>query len=254
MFIAIDIGNTNLVVGVFSDGKITKKWRLATRRDTTRDEYSILLRTMLRDEGIEPKTISTGAVCSVVPILTPKIDSILRSSFGFEPLVVKPGIKTGLVILYEPPQDVGADRIVNSVAGYKLFGGPLIIVDFGTATTFDIVSSKGEYIGGVITPGPAVSAEALSLRTAKLPRIDLEKPKSVIGHNTIDAMRAGLYYGHPGSCDRIIEKIFDELGEKPNVIATGGLADAVASESVYISKILPDLTLEGLRFIYDMNK
>lgn len=254
MFIAIDIGNTNLVVGIFSDGKLIKKWRLATRRDTTRDEYSILLRSMLKDEGIEPDTIKTGAVCSVVPILTPKIDSILQSRFGFEPLIVKPGIKTGLVILYEPPQDVGADRIVNSVAGYKLHGGPLIIVDFGTATTFDVVSAKGEYIGGVITPGPAVSAEALSLRTAKLPRIDLEKPRTVIGRNTIDAMRAGLYYGHPGSCDRIIEKIFAELGEKPTVIATGGLADSVASESEYISKILPDLTLEGLHIIFEMNK
>lgn len=253
MFLAIDIGNTNLVIGVFTEGKIKKKWRLATRRDTTRDEYSILLRSMLRDEGIEPDLITTGAVCSVVPILTPKIESILRNGFGFDPLVIKPGIKTGLVILYEPPQDVGADRIVNSVAGYKMFGGPLIIADFGTATTFDIITAKGEYLGGVITPGPAVSAEALSLRAAKLPRIDLEKPKGVIGRNTIDAMRAGLYYGHPGSCDRIIEKVYEELGEKPAVIATGGLAEAVASESRYISKVLPDLTLEGLRIIYEMN-
>jgi type III pantothenate kinase len=254
MFIAIDIGNTNLVIGVFADGRIMKKWRLATRRDSTRDEYSILLRAMFRDAGIDPKTVTSGAICSVVPILSPKIEGILSSDFNFEPLVVKPGIKTGLVILYEPPQEVGADRIVNSIAGFKLFGGPLIIVDFGTATTFDVVTAKGEYIGGIISPGPAVSADALSIRASKLPKIDLQKPKTIIGRNTIDAMRSGLYYGHPGACDRIIDKIFEEMGEKPLVIATGGLAETVASESIHISKVLPDLTLEGLHILFEMNQ
>lgn len=254
MLLAVDIGNTNIVIGVFADAKLIKKWRLATRKESTRDEYSFFLRAMLRDAGIDPSSVSSGAVCSVVPILTPKFEAILKSDFRFEPLVVKPGIKTGLIILYEPPQEVGADRIVNSIAGYKLFGGPLIIVDFGTATTFDVVTDKGEYIGGVISPGPAVSAEALSLRASKLPKIDLQKPKSAIGRNTIDSMRSGLFYGHPGACDRIIEKIYNELGEKPRVIATGGLAEAVATESIYISKVLPDLTLEGLRLLFEMNQ
>lgn len=253
MLLVTDIGNTNVVIGIYSEKKLIKKWRLSTHRYNTKDEYSIFLRSLLKDADIYPGDITSAALCSVVPSLTPRFTKVLDEAFGIRSLVVRPGIKTGLVVLYEPPQDVGADRIVNSVAGYWKFGGPLIIVDFGTATTFDVISEKGEYIGGLITPGPGVSGEALAMRAARLPNVDIRQPREVIGKNTVDAIRAGLFYGHAGSCDRIIERISEKFDKPPRVIATGGLADIIEKESNYISEIIPDLTLDGLRLIHEMN-
>ncbi|MBN2134333.1 MAG: type III pantothenate kinase [Acidobacteria bacterium] len=253
MLLVTDIGNTNVVLGIYDDDKLLKTWRLSTHRHNTRDEYSIFIRSLLKDSEITPDQISDACICSVVPSLTPSFIAIFEHDFAVTPVVVRPGIKTGLVILYEPPQDVGADRIVNSLAGYKKFGGPLVIVDFGTATTFDVVSAKGEYLGGLITPGPGVSAEALAIRAARLPSVDIRKPRDVIGRNTIDAIRSGLYHGHIGACDHIIEKIISKFDEKPKIIATGGLADIIKEDSKYITEIYPHLTLEGLRIIYEMN-
>lgn len=253
MLLVTDIGNTNVALGIYDDQTLIKKWRLSTQPYNTKDEYSIFLRSLLKDSDISPDHISAACICSVVPTLTPRFIRIHEEDFGIKPVVVRPGIKTGLVILYEPPQDVGADRIVNSIAGFKKFGGPLVIVDFGTATTFDVVSEKGEYLGGLITPGPGVSGEALALRAARLPSVDIRKPRDIIGKNTIDAIRSGLYYGHIGSCDRIIEKIISKFETRPKIIATGGLAEIIQEESEFISEIYPDLTLEGLKIIHEMN-
>jgi len=253
MLFVADIGNTNIVLGIFQQEKLVKKWRLSTHRNNTRDEYSIFLNSLLRENDITADDITAASLCSVVPMITPRFEEIIQKDFGVEPVVVRPGIKTGLQILYEPPHEVGADRVVNSVAGFRKYGGPLIIVDFGTATTFDVITAGGEYIGGVITPGPRISAEALSVKAAQLPRVDMLKPREVIGKNTTDAMRSGLYYAHPGACDRIIEKISESFDDRPTVIATGGLADSVKEESIYIEKIEHDLTLIGLKMIYEIN-
>ncbi len=254
MLLVGDVGNTNVVIGVFDGDKLVKDWRLSTHRYNTKDEYSIFLRSLLKDSGIDAGALESAALCSVVPSLTPRFIEIFENDFGIKPIVVRPGIKTGLVILYEPPQDVGADRIVNSIAGFKKYGGPLVIVDFGTATTFDVVSAKGEYLGGVITPGPGVSAEALAIRAARLPSVDIRRPHDVIGRNTIDAIRSGLYYGHVGSCDMILEKITAKFPIEPRIIATGGLAETISKESNYIDEYLPNLTLDGLKIIYELNK
>jgi type III pantothenate kinase len=253
MLLTIDIGNTNVVIGIFERDRIIKKWRLSTHTGNTRDEYSIFLRSLLRDADIKMENIQDAAMCSVVPALTPRFEDIIRKDYNVSPVVVRPGIKTGLKILYEPPQEVGADRIVNSVGGFNKYGGPLIIVDFGTATTFDVVSRNAEYMGGVISPGPGISSEALARMTARLPKVDLRPPKDVIGRSTIESIRSGLYYGHVGSCDRIIERISENLDEKPSIIATGGLAETIAPESRYIQNLEPDLTLEGLKIIYNLN-
>src|SRR5512143_4000179 len=196
MLLTIDVGNTNTVLGVFDGKSLLVHWRLTTRREQTADEYGILVRNLFASSSLEQSAVDSVALASVVPPLTPVIVSLARNAFGHDPLVVGPGVKTGMPILYEPPGGVGADRIVNGVAAFAAYGGPVVIVDFGTATTFDVVTRKGEYMGGVICPGVGISAEALFQRAARLPRVDLRNPGRVIGRSTVGSMQAGLYFGY----------------------------------------------------------
>ena len=253
MLLALDVGNTNTVVGVFEGKELRVHWRLATRRDGTGDEYGILIRNLLDLGGLELDQISAIIIASVVPPLQSSLEEMALRYFRIVPLVVGPGIKTGMPILYDTPREVGADRIVNAVAAFEAYGGPAIVVDFGTATTFDAVSAKGEYVGGVIAPGIGIAAEALFERTAKLPRIDIAKPKSVVGKNTVGSMQAGLFFGYLGLVEGIVARMREEMGGEPVVIATGGLAHLVLAESRSVTHVDPLLTLNGLRIIYERN-
>src|SRR5512143_3420132 len=230
MLLTIDVGNTNTVLGVFDGKSLLVHWRLTTRREQTADEYGILVRNLFSSSGIEQSAVDSVALASVVPPLTPVIVTLARSAIGHDPLVIGPGVKTGMPILYEPPGDVGADRIVNGVAAFAAYGGPVIAVDCGTATTFDVVTRKGEYIGGVICPGIGISADALFQRAARLPRVDVRDPGRVVGRTTVGSMQAGLYYGYAAMCEGILGRIRAELGEKPRVVGTGGLAETLATE------------------------
>jgi type III pantothenate kinase len=254
MILVMDVGNTNIVFGVFEGKKLLSHWRLATDRDKTSDEYGIFFTGCLRNEGIDPLKIEAVMVASVVPPVMYSLEHAIRKYFNKEPILVEPGIKTGINIRTENPREVGSDRIVNAVAGYEIYGGPLIIVDFGTATTFCAVSLKGDYLGGVICPGIKISAEALFQKTAKLPRIELAKPAAVIGRNTVNSMQSGIFYGYVGQVDYIVRRIKKEMKEDNiKVIATGGLARFIAGESETIDEINSMLTLEGLRILYDKN-
>jgi type III pantothenate kinase len=254
LLLTIDAGNTNTVLGVHEGAELRAHWRLTTRREQTADEYGILVRNLFSGSGIEPSHISGVALASVVPPLTPVLVALSREYLGSEPLVVEPGVRTGMPILYEPPGDVGADRIVNGVAAFAAYGGPAIVVDFGTATTFDVVTRKGEYLGGVICPGIGISSDALFQRAARLPRVDVRHPGRVIGRTTVASMQAGLFFGYADMVEGLLARIKAELGEPARVVATGGLAETLASEIPSIEKVDPVLTLTGLRLIWERNR
>lgn len=253
MLLALDIGNSNTTIGLFEGARLRAGWRLTTHRSQTEDEFLLALRGLLHGEGAAPGEVSGAIVASVVPPLDATVRQALRRQFGLEALFVGPGLKTGMPILYDSPADVGADRIVNAVAGFAAHGGPLIIVDFGTATTFDVVSAKGEYRGGVICPGLAISAEALFARTARLQRVEIREPERLIGNTTVGSIQSGLYYGYLGLVDGLIERLRGELGAETKVIATGGLAPLVARGSRYITACDEQLTLTGLRLLWERN-
>jgi type III pantothenate kinase len=254
MLIAFDIGNTTVAVGVFDGQTLVRDWRLRSDRDKTSDEYGVILLTLLRMAGLEPPAVKAAIISSVVPPLTPVFQTLCRQLFGGRPFVVGPGLKTGMPVLYDAPAEVGADRITAAVAAHDKYGGPCIVVDFGTATTFDAVSAKGEYLGGAIAPGVMISAEALYLKTAKLPRIEIRKPSGVIGKTTVASMQSGLYFGYVGLTQAIISEIKKELGENAKVVATGGFGDQIAAEVPAIDAYEPNLVLDGLRIIYERQK
>ena len=254
MLLVFDVGNTNIVMGVYKGETLLHSWRMTTDRGQTADEYEVKVRSFLSYGKIDMKAVKDVIISSVVPPLMPALERMVRHCFGREALVVGPGIKTGLPILYDNPKEIGADRIVNAVAGYEKYGGPLIIVDFGTATTFCAIDAEGRYLGGAITAGIGISAEALFQRAAKLPRIELVKPKQVIGRNTVSAMQAGIVYGYVGLVDGIVRRMAAELGGSPKVVATSGMAELIAGESVALQFVDNELTLEGLRLIYNRNK
>ncbi|MDR1193190.1 MAG: type III pantothenate kinase [Peptococcaceae bacterium] len=254
MLLVFDVGNTNIVMGVYQGERLLRSWRLSTDRNQTADEYGVKILAFLAQACLNPQDFDAAIISSVVPPLMPALERMMRQCFHLDPLVVGPGIKTGLPILYDNPREVGADRIVNAVAGYERYGGPLIIVDFGTATTFCVIDGQGRYLGGVISPGIGISAEALFQRAAKLPRIELVKPKHVLGRNTVASMQSGIIYGYIGLVDGIARRLIDETGGQPRVIATGGMAELVADESATIELVDDSLTLEGLRLIYNRNR
>lgn len=253
MLLTIDVGNSNTVLGVFDGAELKAHWRLTTRREQTPDEYGILVRGLFADNGLDPRGIEAVALASVVPPLTPVLVELARHYLGKEPLVIGPGVRTGMPILYEPPGDVGADRIVNGVAALALYGGPAIVVDFGTATTLDVITRKGEYMGGVICPGVGISADALFQRAARLPRVDVRHPGRVVGRTTVGSMQSGLYFGYAAMCEGLIGRIRTELGESVRVVATGGFAETLAPEIPSIETVNPVLTLVGLRLIFERN-
>jgi len=254
MLLAFDVGNTTIAIGLFRGRQLVKSWKIETDTDKTSDEYGVLLLNLMQACALGAGEISGAIISSVVPPLTPVIEEVCGTCFGTAPMVVGPGLKTGMPILYETPLEVGADRITASVAAFEKHGGPLIVLDFGTATTFDAVSAKGEYLGGAISPGVRISAEALYLKTAKLPRIEIRKPKKAIGRTTVASMQSGLYFGYIGMVTRMIEEIRKELGAEARVVATGGFGGQLAAEIPAIEAYEPDLVLEGLRIIYDRNR
>lgn len=258
VLLAIDIGNTNVVLGIFdyrgAGGALAQHWRLTTHREQTSDELGVTLRALFQHEARRDEEVSDVVLSSTVPPLLPIWERVCDKLFGVAPLVVGPGVRTGMPVRYENPREVGADRIVNAVAAFELYGGPIIAVDFGTATTFDCVSEQGEYLGGVITPGIHISMEALFARASKLHRVEIARPKSVIGKTTTGALQSGLLYGYAGMVDSMVERIRAELGGRARVIATGGLARLIAGESAAIEKVEPFLTLEGLRIVFEKNR
>lgn len=254
MLLVIDIGNTNIVFGVFDDGTLKNNWRLSTELQKTVDEYAILLNSLLGIEKIKLSEIDSAIISCVVPPLLIPFEILCRKYVGIRPILVEPGIKTGMPILYENPQEVGADRIVNAVAGFEKYKKALIIVDFGTATTFDYITPRGEYAGGSIAPGIMISLEALFERASKLPRVELVTPKSLIGKNTVHAMQSGIIYGYVGLVDGIVERMKKETGTNPYVIATGGLSSFIFKQSETINEVDEFLTLRGLKILYEKNK
>jgi type III pantothenate kinase len=254
MLLAIDIGNTNIVVGLFKDKELLANWRMTTHLHKTVDEYAILILDLFRSCGTGIREVDAIICSNVVPPLTPIFKEIGEKYFGIPPLFVGHKMETGLKICYSNPQEVGADRIVNAAAAFEIYGGPLIIVDFGTATTFCAISANGEYLGGVISPGIMISAEALFTRTAKLPKVELNRPQTVIGKSTVGSMQSGILIGFACMVDGLVSRIKNEMEGNPFVVATGGLAPLVAPESKTIQEVRPDLTLEGLRLLYEKNR
>ncbi|MBS3886232.1 MAG: type III pantothenate kinase [Dethiobacter sp.] len=253
MLLAVDVGNTNIVLGVYQGRELKVSWRISTNREQTGDEYGIIFKNLFAQASIDDSLLTGMIVSSVVPPLMFSLEEMAKRYFRLDPLVVGPGMKTGLNIKIDNPREVGADRIVNAVAGIELYGGPLIIVDFGTATTFDAISGSGEYLGGAIAPGISISTEALFQRAAKLPRVELVKPKRVIGRDTISSMQSGIIYGFIGQVDGIVKRMIQEFPERPKVVATGGLAALLAADSEALEIVNPLLTLEGLLIIYQRN-
>jgi len=254
MLLVIDIGNTNIVLGVYQEEELGACWRLATDVHKMADEYVVLLNSLFSNEGLSKSEIKGSAISCVVPPLLPIFQEVCREHLKVEPLVVGPGIKTGVRILIDNPRELGADRIVNAIAARRLYGTPAIVIDFGTATTFDVISREGDYLGGAIAPGIGISAEALYRQAAQLPRIELALPKKVIGKNTVASMQSGILFGYVALVEGMVERVEEELGEETKVIATGGLAGVIAGETSAIQVVNPNLTLEGLRLIYEMNR
>ena len=255
MILTLDIGNTNIKTALFDGMEIKKYWRISTNRMMSSDEYGILLCGMFQHEGYDPKCVTGIMMSSVVPSINFTIEHMCRNYFGISPMVVAPGVKTGINIKYETPRELGGDRIANAVAAYALYGGPLITIDFGTATTFGVISARGEFLGGAICPGLKLAAEALTERAAKLPRFELAKPETVIGKNTVSNMQSGIIYGYIGQVEYLVRRMKAELGAPhAKVIATGGLAVLVSQESQAIDVLDGLLTLKGLRIIYERNE
>lgn len=254
MLLVIDVGNTNMVLGVYKDTELLDHWRISTDRQRTTDEYGVLIRELFYLNDLRADDINAIIISSVVPPVVPTLERMCQRYFGLSPLLIGPGVKTGMDIRYDNPREVGADRIVNAVAAYEKYGGPVIIVDFGTATTFCAVDAKGVYLGGSICPGIGISTEALVQRTAKLPRIELKRTDSVICRNTIESMQAGVFYGFVGQVEGIVSRMRRELDMSARVVATGGLAVVIAPATTTIDVVEPMLTLEGLRIIYERNR
>lgn len=254
MLLAVDVGNTNTVLGAFEGERLVEHVRLETHPHRTADEWGIFCQLALQARGIDPKRVRAVVVSSVVPPLRHILESMSVRYFGVSPLFVGPGVKTGMPILYDDPREVGADRIVNAVAAYERWPGPLIVVDFGTATTFDVVSARGEYVGGAIAPGIRISVEALSRYASRLPRVDLERPGPALGRNTVSSMQSGIVYGYAAMVDGLCARLRQELGgPAPKVVATGGLAPLLAKVSEAITEVDEFLTVAGLRIIHGRN-
>ncbi len=254
MLLVIDVGNTQTVMGAYDGEELLVNWRLSTDFRKSADEFWVILRNLFREANLDTTSVDGVCISSVVPPLQGMLEDVCARYFRVTPVVVEPGVKTGLSIMYDNPREVGADRIVNSVAGIQLYGCPLIIVDFGTATTFDAISGKAQYLGGAIVPGISISAEALFQRTAKLPRVELVAPRTVIGKDTASSIKSGLVFGYAELVDGMVRRIRKEMEGDPRVIATGGYARIIAEHSKEIEEVSPLLTLVGLRIIYEKNR
>lgn len=254
LLVLVDVGNTNTVFGVWRDGGLAESFRLSTDAERTADEHGAMLLPLFARAGLDPADAEAVVISSVVPPLHPTLERLAKIYFGREPMFVEPGIKTGLPIRYDNPSEVGADRIVNSLAARELYGAPVVVVDFGTATTFDVVNAAGEYAGGIIAPGITISAEALFARASRLRRVEVRKPAQLIGRDTAGAMESGFYYGYIGLVDGILERLLGELPDIKNVVATGGQAQLIASGSRFIREVDDQITLTGLRLIYERNR
>jgi len=254
MLLTIDIGNTNITLGAFNGDKLHATWRMATDPRKMPDEYGAIMHSLLTLKQVSPTQINEIAMCSVVPPLTSVLERACLEYFQTKPLVIGPGVKTGIRVHYDNPRDVGSDRIADAVAGYRLYGGPLIIVDFGTATTFNAVSREGDYLGGAIAPGLRLAAESLFTNTSQLRRVDLVAPKSAIGRSTIASMQSGLVLGHVAMVEGMVVRIKEEVGQDAKVVATGGLARLIAEQTKVFDTVNPDLTLIGLKMVYELNR
>ncbi|HEX2251820.1 MAG TPA: type III pantothenate kinase [Thermoanaerobaculia bacterium] len=254
LLVLVDVGNTNAVFGVYRGDALIESFRLSTDAERTSDEHAALLLPLFQRAGLDPASAEAVVISSVVPPLHAALGRLSRELFRREPLFIEPGVKTGLPIRYDNPAEVGADRIVNSVAARELYGAPVIVVDFGTATTFDVVNAAGEYVGGIIAPGISISAEALFARASRLRRVDVKRPAHLIGRDTSTAMQSGFYYGTIGLVDGILARLLEEMPGVRNVVATGGQAELIAEGSSYIREVNPLITLIGLKLIYERNR
>jgi type III pantothenate kinase len=254
MLLAIDIGNTNITLGVFDGNKLKVTYRLATHVNQMPDEYAVFILSLLKQTSVEPAAITEGAISCVVPPLTTTFTELFKKYFDIAPLIIGPGIKTGVRIRYDNPRELGGDRMSNAAGALSLYKPPIIVVAMGTATAFDTISKQGDYLGGAVAPGLAIAAEALYTRTAALPRVELVRPKKAIGPNTIAAMQSGIIFGYAGLIEGVVSRIQAELGEKAKVVATGGYAGIIAKETKAVDEVNPNLTLIGIKVIHDLNR